>query len=101
MKKHDETKEGETPPDNSKTYGYISFVISIAALLCFCLIPLISIYGLCCDILLAFASLGFYNTQKKRGLYPLAKAAKVIAYIALIIGMVVFLGGVIYAIAAA
>ncbi|MCD8205230.1 MAG: hypothetical protein LUD29_01250 [Clostridia bacterium] len=90
--------EGKTPEDGpvNRTYGLISFWVGIAALASFALIAVINMYGLIVEIILSLASLAFYSSQKKKGVFPLAKAGQVIGYIGFIAGLLILLGGIIW-----
>lgn len=82
--------------NSSRGYGYTSFCLAIAAVIFLPFMFLISVYALCGSALCALASLAFYNSQKTRGLFPLVKAARIIAYVALILCAVVLIGAIIY-----
>ncbi len=88
---------GENQPENNgKGRGYASFCLAVIAVIFLPLIYVIGIYGLCASALCALASLSFYNSQKTRGLFALVKAAKILAYVALILCAIVLIGAIIY-----
>ncbi len=87
----------ENIESGGKGYGYTSFALAVAAVVFLPLIFVINIYALCASFICALASLAFYNSQKPRGLFTLVKIARIIAYVALILCIVLLIGATIYA----
>lgn len=82
--------------NNGRGYGYACFILAVISVIFVPLIYVIGIYGLCASALCALAALAFYNSQKTRGLFTLCKAARILAYAALVLCLIVLVGAIIY-----
>lgn len=88
--------DDEPQSEGGKGRGYTAFCLAVIAVIFLPLIYVIGIYGLCASALCALASLAFYNSQKPHGLFALVKAARILAYVALILCVIVLIGAIIY-----
>lgn len=83
---------------NTRVYfytGLAALILSAAAMgLTF---TALGVYSLIAAILLALASLSFFEAQRKKNAFAALKAVKIIAYIALAVYAAFFIGGMIYA----
>lgn len=98
-KKHlqDEPKEQTT----TKRYLYTGIICGALGFIFYILILAISMYGLITGIVFEIAALGFLRTQQLKNPQKVCKIIQIICYILLGIGVLIFLGGVLYSYLAA
>ncbi len=89
-------KNENTVREGSRTAGYAAFGLAIAAAVSAALMFVTGIYGLLASAVCSLAALAFCNAQKKKSDFALVKAARITAYCALILSVVVLIGGIVY-----